>query len=474
MVPFLQIDSGLPGDRQDFATDVYAIPVADRWLVYGPLAKTAAIVNETGVGCLVEARTNSRTAESLELRELAEALVDRSGHPGDLPAHTPCPSKLVILPSRQCNMQCTYCDFSADRAIRLMLDPAMGCRAADYVARCLERAGESVLHVHFFGGEPLVARSAVDVIVHYVRALCARRGMTPRLEVTTNGKVDPAYALFVGDYFDSVVLSFDGLPEFQDHNRRNLDGSGTFDEVAEAIRRLSRCSAELCLRVCITDRSVGRMGDILSFICENFDVDVVNFETLAANERSEAAGLVPPDPYEFAKGFLKARQAAQEYGVRVVNGPTELARCRYSSCPVGTDAIMVMPDGMVTACYLPQERWLEQGLDFSLGLVSPEQGIQIDVSKLLGLREHVRRKPRCERCFCRWSCAGGCHVAQTPAGCSPRLGGSCVQTRLITAGLLLSQLHCDALLQTLLEDAESTARLALHDDDRLAAWRLVG
>jgi uncharacterized protein len=368
-------------------------------------------------------------------------------------------------------MRCAYCDFEADGATGSTLDPVTGCKAADYVADCLEAAGRSVLHVHFFGGEPLLARSTVDVIVHYVRALCARRGMTPRLEVTTNGKVDPVYAAFVGDYFDSIVLSFDGLPEFQDAHRRNPDESGTYGEVADAIRCLSGCSAELCLRVCVTDRSVRRMADIVSFICENFDVDVVNFEALAANERSKAAGLSPPDPYDFARGFFQARRAALEHGIRLVNGPAEPARSRYSACPVGTDAIMVMPDGLVTACYLAPGRWLEQGLDFSLGTISAERGVQIDVRKLLGLRQLVREKPACERCFCRWSCAGGCHVTHTPAGCLPRWNGCCIQTRLITAGLLLSQMHCEDLLQRLLKDAGAMAKLASHGEDRLSARR---
>ena len=153
-----------------------------------------------------------------------------------------------------------------------------------------------MLRIHFFGGEPLVARPCVETVVHYARMVCARKGVTPWFEITTNGLFDPTALSFVGDYFDSAVISLDGAESAHDFNRQRADGGGTYSAISENIRRLSRYPVELSLRTCVTNRSVDSMTTIASHFCSEFDFDILCFEMLASNESARDAGLRPAGP----------------------------------------------------------------------------------------------------------------------------------------------------------------------------------
>ena len=85
--------------------------------------------------------------------------------------------------------------------------------------------------------------------------------------------------------------------------------------------------------------------------------------------------------------------------------------------------------------------------------------------------ERVRRlaaaKPRGGNCFCRWSCAGGCHVNHSFPGCPPTYDDVCIQTRLITACSLLDGLGLESMAGDLVADPAAMRRLALRPSDRL-------
>ena len=87
------------------------------------------------------------------------------------------------------------------------------------------------------------------------------------------------------------------------------------------------------------------------------------------------------------------------------------------------------------------------------------------------VRQLVADKPRCQDCFCRWSCAGGCHVNHSYPGCSRAYDDFCIQTRLITACSLLDGLGFASLADGLVADGAEMQRLALRPSDRLEDWQ---
>lgn len=452
--------------------EVYVLPLADRWLAFVPATWSAAVINRLALGELAQCSEPGHVAPSLEALELWQTLtIAAEGGPSRRGRSEA--GKLVIMPTRACNISCVHCDFGCPDASLTVLDPRLAYPLIDRALAQTVRAGEPVLRVHFFGGEPLVARRSVEAIVAYTRRVCAKARVAPWFELTTNGVCGPEAVAFLGNEIDSVVVSLDGDRELHDGLRRHRDGRGTYAEVAETIRRLGRYPCELCLRVCVTDRSVEHLPRLAEEFCTAFDISVLAFETLAETPGSAEAGLHAPDPYAFALNFVQAEAVAAEHGVRVVHGPSELEGPRSTSCPLGSGSLMLWPDGAITGCYLEPERWRSRGLELSFGQVDDAGAVHVNTRRIATITRSLEDKPRCQRCFCRYTCAGGCHVEQTPPGCSPEYDARCRAIRLITASRLLLSIGATAEAAALLVNAQAAEGLALAADDRLGSWAKV-
>ena len=440
----------------------FVVPVLDRWLVYAPLHQVAAIVNTRAATALRNGDTAHATGS---LADLIDALRRSPSHV-PAPLHgDPCPSFLGIMPTRGCNLACVYCNFGGPTAAKVHMKPEIAVSAVDWMAERLVAANRQNFQIHFFGGEPFISPDIVDIVVHRARWQSARHGLRLYVDASTNGVFNESRCEFIGDYFGGVVLSFDGPPEFHDRHRPAFEGKPSFDVVSRTAAHLSAMPLDLCLRVCITDDSVGEMERITRWMIESFKPKVVNFETLTPGVLAERAGLKIPDPYRFAAHCIGAYRVADDLGVKAVYSAAEIDRARLSFCPVGTDAVIVSPDGRASACYLMPEDWEARGLDMDVGRFSESGAVTIDPDALTRARLLPMAKPRCERCFCQWTCAGGCHVNQTYPGSTTHYTDFCIQTRLVTACLLLRDLGRDDLVDELLANRQAMEALASHEWD---------
>jgi uncharacterized protein len=441
---------------------VFLIPVREQWLLHAPLHREDALINHAAADALRRrgARPRGESLSALHQRLRTEADDIPDAVDGDV-----CPSFLGIIPTRGCNLNCGYCDFGGPTSSMDHMDPEVAVAAVDWMAERLVRARRRILQVHFFGGEPFVSPEIVDIVVHRARDVAAQRGLVPYLEASSNGVFDERRCQFIGDYFGGLVLSFDGFAEFHNRNRPSFKGRPSFDLVARTARQLSEMPVELCIRICVTKDSVHDLEVITRWMCESFKPAVVNFETVTLGAAAGRAGLQPPDPYDFARHCIGAYRVASTYGVKALYSAAEPGAPRVSCCPVGSDALIVSPDGRVSACYLLPEDWKARGLDLDVGCVRADGSVALDFAGLTRIRELPLHKPRCERCFCRWSCAGGCHVNETYPGCTAEYTGFCIQTRIVTASVLLEGLGCSDLVDGLLADRRAMERLAFHSAD---------
>ena len=439
----------------------FLIPVLDQWLFYAPLHGVAALVNAPAASAI-------RNRE----RDAGGVVADLIGGIHAVPMTVPqppegevCPSFLGIMPTRGCNLACVYCNFGGPTAPKVFMKPEIAVSAVDWMAGRLVAAGRRDFQIHFFGGEPFIAPEIVDIVVHRARWQSARHDLKLYVDASTNGVFSDSRREFVGDYFGGIVLSFDGPAQFHDRHRPAFEGKPSFEVVNKTAKFLSGMPLDLCLRVCITDDSVGEMENISRWMIDDFKPKVLNFETLTPGVLAERAGLKVPDPYRFAVHCIGAYRVAEEMGIRAVDSAAEIERARLSFCPVGTDALIVSPDGRASACYLMPDDWVSRGLDMDVGQVHENGTVEIDFAALTRARHLPLDKPRCESCFSQWTCAGGCHVNQTYPGCSTEYSAFCIQTRLVTACLLLRDLGRDDLVDELLANRGAMAALAHHGWD---------
>ena len=432
--------TNLTGSRQD----VFALPIADKVLVYAPLHNLAALIDSTATGQLRQSLAGDRDAPSAGLADLVETL----RAPG-LPLPQPrqgglgMPLFLGLIPTRGCNMRCAYCDFAAPKQTSPVMDLDTARQAIDAYLELLAAQGGTHMELHFFGGEPFFAPRTLHFVVEYGLAKAAERGFSTHLEIITNGFFNLRTARWAAGVFDTVFLSLDGPREIQDRYRPGPGGRSVFDTVTGNARLFSEQGVELILRSCITAETVERMPEIAAWFAEQFHPAAVCFETLVDSQLSQANGIHPPDPWAFARSFGQAAALLARQGIETVLSTADLGYPHLSFCPVGKDALIVTPDGCVHACYLLEEEWRREGLDLTYARLDERAagGLVIDQPALDQIRElHVEAYPLCADCFCRFNCSGGCHVNRRAVLSGQEYDATCIQTRLVSASILLNRL----------------------------------
>jgi uncharacterized protein len=340
----------------------------------------------------------------------------------------------------------------------------------DWYFELVREGGSGTAEVHYFGGEPFCAEKVVDFAYHYSRLRAAEIGCMVRFEAATNGTMSEKRCCWVADSLDAVILSLDGPEDIQDRQRPRKGGGGSYPAVFRNAKILSEGATKLSFRACVTDETVERMPEIAAWLCREFRPVAVCFEPVQPTPNSEIAGLEPPDPWSFAEGMIRSAKVLESHGVEPIYTAADIRTQRVTFCPVGQDVPIVSPDGSVSACYLLPEEWEAKGLDLGLGWIADGR-VDIEYEGVGRARDlNVANKPTCTGCFCRWHCAGGCHVNHILPETPGAYDSVCVQTRIIALRNILHAMGRDETVADMLESAEALETAALQASDSILAF----
>ncbi len=447
-------------------TEIFSLPVCSTYLLYAPLHHLAAVVNRSALKEIKESiqqgSTPSKTIDKIFSYLTGSHDPFPQARQGDLVE----PYFLGILPTRDCNMACRYCDFLNNDERVMSLDTAR--MAVDAYLDLLHQRRKTSGAVHFFGGEPFHAPQVVQFVVEYARLRAKQMSIQLHFEVTTNGNYDEQLGKWISSNIDTVVLSFDGFPDTQNYHRPQRNGKPSYERVAANARLFSSGDCELILRTCVSNRNVEDLPQIADWLRKTFLPAVVCFEPLTATNNARRHQLHSPDPLTYARRFCEAAVLLEEYNIPAILSSADLSQNRVTPCPVGNDALIVSPEGTVNACYLLEKQWQEAGLDMQLGNLTAK-GFHIRTEAIDRMRQFsVYNKPLCTDCFCRYHCAGGCHVSHHTARPAGEYDDLCIRTRLVSAALLLDRLGQHQLREDWLNDDSHALLTALQTTDRLS------
>ncbi len=452
----------------DVLEPIYAIPVSGQCLIYAPLHHFAALTDEMAAHQIRDSLAHAGRNGTDSLREIVEIL-RTPAEPAPMPPEKDFePAFLGLIPTRGCNLACEYCGFLDAEEPEEVMDLALARDAIDWYLDLVRRSGLSTAEVHFFGGEPFCAEEVIDLAFHYARLRAAEFGCTVRFEVATNGTFNEDRCRWVADSLDHIVLSLDGPADIQNWHRHRKDGRGSYEAVVRSARLLSEGANELSFRVCVTAETVGRMPEIATWLCQEFRPDSVSFETVQPSAASRAAGLAPPDPWVLARRFADAAWILEAYGVAPVYAAADIAARRVSFCPVGQDVPIVSPEGSINACYLLSHDWEAKGLDLRLGEIGNGSVLLDDDAVAAARSLNVWNKALCARCFCRWHCAGGCHVNHVLSSAPGDYDRLCIQTRILTLWNILRAMERHDLAREVMKSPGALERAVWRTGDTIA------
>lgn len=315
--------------------------------------------------------------------------------------------------AHDCNLRCRYCfastgDFGKGRKL-MSFETAKN--AVDLLIE--KSAGRENLEVDFFGGEPLMNFDIVKKVVEYARSREKEYNKNFRFTITTNGLLlDDEKIDFINREMYNVVLSVDGRKSVNDRMRVRADGTGCYDDIVPAFRKLveKRNGGEYYVRGTFTKYNLDFSDDVFSLYDAGFDQ--ISIEPVIGDPDEDYAVTEKELPAVFAEYERLANRmlAAEKEGkklnffhfmIDLDGGPCAIKRLRGCGC--GNDYIAVTPDGDIYPCHQ------FVGVDeYKMGNV--DDGTFNEDMKKDFAKTHIYAKPDCQKCWAKFYCSGGCNA----------------------------------------------------------------
>ncbi len=322
--------------------------------------------------------------------------------------------------TKACNLRCGYC-YYAVREDAYSPAQRMDKEVAEKSVDMLVKSQSSELHIHFFGGEPLLNFPVLAHTVLYAKQEAAKVGKTFTFEMTTNGtRFTDDVIEFLNEHKIRVAVSFDGPKELQDVVRP-LSGGSSYALAEPQIRKFlaSRAGTELELetwcsavitRLDLDIRKIVRHFESLGFRKVFFSL-VTDMDGSGNGIRPSDLPLLLEAYDELAADYEAKLRSGERNSVHVFNSHMDQllsGKKRENFCYGGRDYLGVAADGKLNLCY----RFYE---DNEFGMGSVDDGVTRDVTERL-LELPVEKKTQCSTCWARYFCGGGCHHENVTLG----------------------------------------------------------
>ncbi|SHE29574.1 thioether cross-link-forming SCIFF peptide maturase [Lactonifactor longoviformis] len=318
---------------------------------------------------------------------------------------------LCLHIAHDCNLACRYC-FAEEgeyHGRRALMSFEVGKKALDFLIA--NSGNRKNLEVDFFGGEPLMNWDVVKQLVAYGREQEKIHNKNFRFTLTTNGVLlNDEIMEFANKEMSNVVLSIDGRKEIHDYMRPFRKGKGSYDLIVPKFQKFaeSRNQEKYYVRGTFTHHNLDFAEDVLHLADLGFQQ--ISVEPVVAPPEEPYA--IRPEDVPFiceqydilAKEMIKREKEGRGFNffhfmIDLTGGPCVYKR--LSGCGSGTEYLAVTPWGDLYPChqFVGEEEYLMGNVDE--GVTRKEIVKEFKDC-------NVYSKPKCQECFARFYCSGGC------------------------------------------------------------------
>jgi len=434
-------------------TDVFVIPLLDRYLVYAPLRRVAFVTNGATVNLLHQLRQNKGHTVSEQADSFLRFCQDihLTGEEGDWPISTfECgtfaPTEVTLFLTTRCNLRCIYCyAWGGERpVVEMPLETAQ--RGIEFVCRNALESGKPSFGIGYHGGgEPTTHWQVLTGSFACAQRLAQENHLEVYGSMATNGVLSAEKQRWIIQNFRGVNLSVDGLPEVQDMQRPLPSGKGSSTAVLQTIRAFDEADFDYGLRLTVTAASVERLPQSIAYLLERAHPKHIQIEPMYVLGRGRETGLAV-DPLAFVQAFRQAKGLADQCSVDLFYSAARVDVLTNRFCQSCGEGFSLTPQGLVSACYEVPDADFQFGEQFIFGHFEQAQNdYAFDQDKLTRLRNHsVEHIPWCQDCFCKWHCAGDCAYKAQHATEDGQFVGDrvrCEITRALTLDQILAKIR---------------------------------
>lgn len=352
---------------------------------------------------------------------------------------------LCLIIAEDCNLSCKYCFAGGDygNASHAKMSPEVAKRAVDFLLKTSPQRKN--YEIDFFGGEPLLNMETLREVTAYARAKEKEHNKNIKLTLTTNGMLlSDEVTLWLNENNISVVLSLDGRKSVHDAMRKDKGGFDTYDKILPKFKALvnSRNGENYYLRGTYTAKNLDFTEDILSMYNEGFRI--LSLEPVVSTDADFAITEkdLPQIFNEYEKlvdiYIEKKRQGDPfnffHFNVDLSGGPC--LHKRVSACGAGHEYYAVATNGDLYPCH----QFVGKD-EYKLGTIF-DGSVKSDIPQKFR-NAHIFNKPKCQKCFAKYFCSGGCHANNV------NMNGNILEPYEIGCEIQKKRLECALYLATL-------------------------
>lgn len=381
--------------NESLKNDLFLIPIENnRSLVYSPLRRKVFCVDEMASKYVQRFIQGSKIVfNNVGHAPLYDHLSALIATPPAFPIDNNelFGKSLSIILSQICNMECTYCYAQKGHSSDIISLEKIKV-SVDYFHNKNNKGLERIVFIG--GGEPMMTWPLLRDSILFIR-----QNYNIPCSVITNGSIlsDEQCDFFV-DNNVRVIVSFDILPEIQD-SQRPIKGFKSHGIVSKNIDYLLT-KGDVCkgFRSTITELNVDKMEDMVREVARRYpSIESLNLEPVSKHH-------IPSTFYDsFINHFITAQTIGKMYGINVYCSISlSMHSLKKRFCQ---REICLTPSGRLVSCHRnssPNDDFFDY---FKIGEVS---GTDVDVVNYDSMSDNKKWQSRCEKCFVKWHCAGGC------------------------------------------------------------------
>ncbi len=224
------------------------------------------------------------------------------------------PTSGGISLTQECQLRCDYCSFSSggddcQTLSQSKIEAFINMLARNVIKkRLVNKKDEKLSIIIAGGGEPTFKWQTFVDTVEYIKQISQRNNIQYSLNITTNGCHSKEQTEYIINNFETITVSFDGLPELQNKNRKFSNGAKSFDVVNQTIKRLDEAHANYSILSVVQHEDFDRLREMAAFVFENYpNVRAwVSRPTIAVGRAVDNRVYQAPASGSYAKAYLSS------------------------------------------------------------------------------------------------------------------------------------------------------------------------
>jgi uncharacterized protein len=345
---------------------------------------------------------------------------------------------LTLNVTQICNLHCNYCAAGGDGTFGDAIAKISIEKTLPQIKFFLDRLPEKVsFNVSFLGGEPLLYAEGLAMIANYIAEVATERRVN--YTVITNGTLlNEKNVDILARMKATITISLDGPPEINDVMRPTKNGTSSTAMIVDGLKRVIARKSEFSHLMIhgVFDSNNMQMLKAYEFYSQ-FAVDSYDFSFSVSENNPRAT---QDYMLEMSKLAALAYTRGGEAALRKIRAfdqhfqSLDQQRRTENYCGAGKSFLMIDARNQIYTC-----PWDVNDKNEQVG-----QGTELDEKALEAYQRPILEMNKCENCWARFLCGGGCMFAHKHGSGQKNVKNTqfCERTRFMVALALIYYEKC--------------------------------